>query len=82
VTAGQSLTFTAAAQDPDGDLRTLEWWVTKMNIGKQVDLAGGQARESFEVTFPDAGRFDVQALFTAASGRDGSTFWSVTVKSP
>jgi hypothetical protein len=88
VSVGQSLTFTAAAQDPDRNLRTLEWWVMQRGVGdtwkveKRVNLAGSQARESFERTFPDAGVFYVKALFTTASGRQGGKDWCVTVKPP
>ena len=74
------------AEDPDRDLRTLEWGVwgadRKTKVGKRVDLAGGQARESFEATFPDVADFTVVARFTAASGRVGEVSWWVTVKSP
>ncbi len=88
VNAGQSLTFTAAVQDPDGDLRSFEWSVTdshhKQIITQQVELAGGQAQaeESFEVVFSDVGDFTVGGFFTAASGRVGEVSWLVTVKSP
>ncbi len=84
VSAGQSLTFTATAQDPDEDLRTLDWVVLgadhKIKMERRVDIVGGQAQESFEVAFPEVGSFTVEAEFMAASGRPGSTSWSVTVK--
>ena len=86
VNSGHSLIFTAAAQDPDGDLRALEWSVSgpskKAEIRRRVDLAGSQAQDSFELAFPDAGSFGVSALFTAASGQTGEAYWLVTVKPP
>ncbi len=81
VSAGQSLTFTAAAQDPDGNLQTVIWKVSG-KVEKRVDLAGGQAQESFERAFPDVGQFLVEARFTAAGYRIGFVRWRVTVKLP
>jgi len=81
VSAGQSLSFTAAAQDPDGDLRRLEWLVDGMTR-RSVELAGSQAQESFELAFPDAGSVIVEAFVDDGSGRGESIHWSVTVQAP
>lgn len=81
VAAGQSLTFTASLQDPDGNLRQLEW-VVDGQTRQRVDLAGGQAQESYEVAFPDAGRVTVEAYVTDTRNLDGGVIWSVTVEAP
>lgn len=82
--AGQSLTFRAAAQDPKGALQTLRGSVggvePKRKMEKLVDLAGGQAHESSERTFPGAGDFYAMAWVSAAGGRNRAVEWRVTIK--
>jgi hypothetical protein len=81
VGVGQSVTFTALARDPEGELAGMGWAVDeKEQEGTHKELSGAQAQESLTVSFPSAGTFIVEAGFTDRSDWYSSVTWEVTVK--
>ena len=79
VVVGQSQIFTISAQDPDGNLRGLEW-VVEGERKLWVELKGGQAQESFETVFMAPGNYRVEAIVDDTWAHTVVIGWTVTVK--
>ena len=91
VEAGQPQTFIFAANDPDKNFQSWDWFVDGDRKGGEdpiypEDLHSyyyqSRILKSFEYTFPGGDSYEVEVRFTDGEGATGSAKWEVYASSP
>jgi hypothetical protein len=80
---GQSLSFTVGANDPDGDLDGVDWYVDGSRV-ETNELTGSSGDDSFRRTFSSPGTYVVEAdvFDDSRAYNDQAAKWTVEVTPP
>ena len=82
IEAGESLRFSIEADDPDGNLDGVEWYVDD-EFRAATGLSGGSDDGDWSATFDDPGTYTVEAVaFDENNAYSDTVSWTVTVEEP
>jgi uncharacterized membrane protein len=83
VPLGEPVTFEVEADDPDGNLAGVEWYVNDEFTGEPSNLQGGRDSATLDYSFDSPGTYEIDAeAFDAEEAYSDPASWTVTVEEP